>query len=407
MKNNLWIILVSVVVTLSSCITAAQFNNADDDVYYSPKTSTRKEPVMIPEVDVDEIIRQHPPQYGNPTNRLDDEVYTNPMAAVYYPAYKSYQDTLNFQNARVSAYVDPSQATQSESQEAEYLRQMYSGKQSNWNVGVGLSWWGPTFSVGYSSNPYYNNYYDPYYGYGGYGYNSYGYNGYGYGYNSYYNPYYYGWGYGGWYTPWYGYGCGGYYPWYGYGCNDNHGNSSNSGNQPISHPRPGVGSNTPPVNAGRGNVSPDNTPANSSAIGTNGRYAAPALPGRTTQPMEGTAQPTGRSNNFNYTPSTPQQNLQNVNGRQVYTRPVPVDRPAPENSGVSLPASGRASGSGRNSGSERPMSGTTQPNYNSGNQHYSMPSNGGGRSSVGGSGGGRSSSGGGGSSSGGGGGRRR
>lgn len=362
MKNNLWIILISVVITLSSCITAAQFNNAEDDVYYSPKANNIKQPVMIPEVDIDEIIRQNPPNYGEPTNRLDDESYTNPMAAIYSPTYRSYPEDTTYQNPRVSAYVDPSLATESENIEADNLRRMYSDPSTsgNWNAGIGLSWLGPTFSVGYSNYPYGYYGYDPYYSYG---YPYYGY-GYGYGYNPYYNPYY---GYG-WCSPWYGYGYGGYCPPPVYGKPD-HGNS----NTGISRRRPVIGSYTPPANTGR------STPAtNTSQTQTNGQYTAPALPGRSNQPVQqNNTQQNGRAYTPTYTPTTPQQTLENVNGRRIYRRPAETTQPATQSS-PNTPAYNNSGSSNnrRSSGNtttNRRSSGST---YNAPTQTYSVPNSG-------------------------------
>lgn len=336
MKNNLWIILISVVITLSSCITAAQFNNAEDDVYYSPKTSNRKEPVMIPEVDIDEIIRQNPPKYGEPTNRLDEEYDTNPMAAMYYPAYRNYQaDTTYLQNPRVSTYIDPSLASEKETQEAEYLRHMYGDNSSYWDAGMSMALWRTMFAIGYSSynNSYYNNcnpYYYPY------GYSSYGY-------NNYCNPYYYG----------------GYYYQPSHN-NPDHGNSNT--NTSISRPRPTVGRSTPPPNTSGGrNIE------GSSESSTNGKYVAPALPGRANQPSQ------GRANTTNYTPAAPQQSLENVNGRQVYSRPVEPVRPEPKPAQNNpTPASSTRKGRSNGGSAERSNS---SPTYNAPSQNVSTPSN--------------------------------
>jgi hypothetical protein len=422
MKNNLWILLISVVTTLSSCITAAQFNNAEDDVYYSPKASNQKAPVMIPEVDVDEIIKQHPPQYGEPTNQLNQYDNTNPAAAQYYPAYRAYRDSVDEQNQRYSAsYIDPDLSSESETQEAERLRRMYGGNNSgNWNVGLGWSWWGPTLSVGYGNynNGFYgyngwntgyygyNNFYSPYYGYG-YG------NGCGFGYNGFYNPYYsgygYGYGYNNWCSPWYG---GGYYnPWcgggyynnnygygnYGYGNNGYHNDNggNNSGNQPISRPRQAVGGNTPPATG--------DTRSGTNSGTRSGMYVAPAQPNQEAQPAQGTRQNATRSNST-YTPSAPQQQLENVNGRQVYTRPA-TPPPAQQNTSTTptyqSPTRSQNTRSTGNSGTTNP---NTQPTYSRPNT-TTTPSNG--TRSSGGSSGTRSGGGGssGGSSSGGG--RRR
>lgn len=404
MKNSLWIILILVVAGLSSCITAAQFNNAEDDVYYSPKASNKKQPVMIPEVDVDEIIRKNPPQYGTPTNRIDDDQTTNPLAAQYYPLYKAYQDSLNVQNARTSSYyVDPEQATPSETQEAERLRRMYSGNSSNWNVGVGLNWWGPTFSIGYGN--YNNGWNNGYYGYNGF----YGYDGYC-GYNGYYAPFagpYYGWGYGGYYnscfTPYYGWG------YNNYGCGNGYWGGShpdyrntNTGNQSISHSRQSVGNTTPPANSNGGRSS-----VNTNTNAGSGQYVAPATgQSHTEQPPQPAVQSTGRSGVSGYTPASNAQTLENVNGRQVYRRPAEVQQQAPQNTTPSQ--GGNQSGGRSSSRSAAPSQGSVQPsgsNNNAASPSFSAPSNGG--RSSGGSGGGRGSSGGSGGSSSGGGGRRR
>lgn len=329
MKNILWIFSVSVVFTLSSCISTAQFNNAEDDVYYSPKASNRKQPVMIPEVNVDEIIKKNPPQYGQPTNRVDD-VTPNPNAAEGYRAYKAQQDSLYQQDPTLSGYYVNPNLPNSESDEVArrnnrwFKRSYYS--RNRWNYGLGWnSLYGPGISLGYS-NFGYNNYYGNNWGcnYGYYPYNSWGYSpyyynnwnsyygcnpgfGFGYGYgNPFYNNYYGGYpGYG------YGYGYGNYYaPGYYYD-NYNNSGSGNAGNQPISKPRPGVGGSTPPNNGGQN--------------GGGRGYVAP--PQATDQPQPGTNPGNGRTNTpTNMAPATGQ-TLENVNGRPVYTRPQETPQP--------------------------------------------------------------------------------
>jgi hypothetical protein len=413
MKNSLFIIFILGVMSISSCITTAQFNNAEDDVYYSPKASNKKQPVIIPEVDVDEIIKKNPPQYGQPTNSIE-EVTPNPNAAAGYGAYRMQQDTLYAQNPRLSAYyIDPNIGNSAETEEADRLRKMYSNNYSNWNVGIGLGWWGPMFSIGYGNynNGYYGyngcnnwgygNYYSPYnYGYG------YGYGGYC-GYNNFYNPWYGGYGYN---SPWYGGGY--YYPGYWnngyYYDNNNGGNNSNSGNQSISRPRQAVGNTTPPANADNGGRSSvGSTSTNSSG----GRYTAPQtnINNTGTETMQPNTNGGRATSNSNYKPATQGQTLETVNGRQVYTRPAQTQQQTQQNNNNQAPTQSNQSRGGgranRSSNQTNTNTNTPQQTYTP-SPTYSAPSNGGGRSSSGG--GGRSSGGGSSSgSSGGGGGRRR
>jgi hypothetical protein len=401
--NKLWIIVGFTVITLSSCITSAQYNNAEDDVYYSPKAGNKKNPVMIPDVDVDEIMKKNPAQYGTPTNRLDDGT-TNPRAAEGYPAYRAQQDTLYQQNPELSGYyVDPSLMTSEQEEQARRLRRINGGynnyNSSYWNSGVGFNSWGSGLSLGLGYSNYYGGYgYGNYgYGYGGYGnsyYSPWGYNswgcgsGFGIGWNSgygwggsswcnpFYSPYY---GYGGFYNnPWYG--GGGYYNPYYYGGNNwNNGNSGNNGgdggtaSHPIERPRPSVGSNNPPAqNDGSGNTNPGMT-----------RSTIETTPSAPVQPKT-------------YNPAPGAARLDNINGRPVYTAPAPSrSRPDAGNT-YSTPAPSSPQPQRSFGGQSQQNNNQPAPSYSNPSPPMHQPSGGGGGRSVGGGGGGSRSSGGGG-----------
>lgn len=329
MKNILWIFSVSVVFTLSSCISTAQFNNAEDDVYYSPKASNRKQPVMIPEVNVDEIIKKNPPQYGQPTNRVDD-VTPNPNAAEGYLAYRAQQDTLYQQNPRISGYyIDPN-LPNSETDEAErrnnrwFRRSYMQNNWDNWNYGLGWnSFYGPGISIGYNTFGFNNFGYNNLWGNNIWG-NNWGFN-YGYPYNSWgCSPFYNNWNaYCGW-NPGFGFGNPYFnnfwgYPGYGgfnnpiYYYDNNNTGRGNAGNQPISKPRPNMGGTTPPTN---------NDGQNSGGRG----YVAPQQ--SIDQPQPGANPNNGRAGSpANNLPAN-EQRLENVNGRAVYTRPAGTTQPA-------------------------------------------------------------------------------
>jgi hypothetical protein len=385
MKNILGIFSASVIFTLSSCISTAQFNNAEDDVYYSPKASNRKQPVMIPEVNVDSIIRKNPPQYGQPTNRVDD-VTPNPNAAAGYRAYRAQQDSLYQKDPTLSGYyVNPnlpnSETDESARRNNRWFRRSYVNG-NRWDYGLGWnSLYGPGLSIGYGFNNNWGNnwgfnYGSPFHSWGyspffnnwnsGFGWNAgFGWNsGFGCG-NPFFNNY---WGY-----P--GYGYGGYFPpTYYYPDNNSAGNggSGNTGNQPISRPRPTVGGTTPPDNSGQYNG------------GRN--YQAPQQSNE--QPQPGANPNNGRA----YTPTNGQQRLENVNGRVIYTRPQevapPVQTQTPSNS-----APGYQQGTYNNTNQATPA--MQRPAYNDSRGSYSAPPmntgggvSGGGRSGGGSSGGG-------------------
>lgn len=382
MKNILGILSASLVFTLSSCISTAQFNNAEDDVYYSPRANNRKQPVMVPEVNVDEIIKKNPPQYGQPTNRVDD-VTPNPNAAEGYRAYRAQQDSLYKKDPTLSGYYVNPNLPNSETDEItrrnnnRWFRRSFNGSRwNNWNYGLGWnSWYGPGFSVGYN-NWGFDNFWGNNWGWNtGYPFNSWGcspfYNnwnsGFGF-YNPYFNNY--------WGNPWYGYGYGGYPHYYD---NTNSG-SGNTGNQPISRPRPSVGSSAPPVDI----LNQPNTSGgrNYQAYPQNSSNAVnPAIPANS-----------GRS----YTPTNGEQRLENVNGRIIYTRPQEVAPPVQTTNPDPNPGYRPAPDNNYN----QPSQGSRSPSYNDSRGSYappvSAPSNyGGGRGSVPAGGGGRSSGGGG------------
>jgi len=419
--NKLWLVVGFTVAMLSSCITAAQYNNAEDDVYYSPKASNRKAPVMIPDVDVDEIIKKNPPQYGEPSNRIDD-VTTNPYAAIGYPAYKAEQDSLYKLHPELSGYyVNPNLPNSQTDEQARRLRRISSG--SNWYGYNSYNSWGwPSLSVGYGWGNYgrygYGYNYNPWYSgwnigwnsnYGwnlgwnsgwGCGYNNWGYPYYGYGYGcypySYYNNYwpYYGYGYGYYNNPYYW----GYPYYYGSGSSSSGGSDNNS--NPMERPRPSVGSNNPPA-TGTGMASQNGNmvrSATSSGIGTGlpatneNPYMNRTLPANSGTGTQPAASP--------YTPPPGSARLDNINGRQVYTPPAPPVQQQPSQpsyGGMQPPSSQPAmQPSQRDVGGQQQYSQPSQPMFSNPSPMPSSPPSGGG-------GGGRSVGGGGGSHGGGGG----
>ncbi len=101
-KLNIFSALVFGAITLVSCNTPqGVLNRFEDDVYHSLKASGNK-PVYVPEVDVNELIKNNPPQYGN-ENQIEQEYqsnpdndgkdYTNPNAADGYQRYKASQES--------------------------------------------------------------------------------------------------------------------------------------------------------------------------------------------------------------------------------------------------------------------------------------------------------------------------
>lgn len=235
-KLNIFSTLIIGAITLVSC-NAPQgvLNRFEDDVYYSRKAAGGK-PVYVPEVDVNEIIKNNPPQYGNgnqiqedyqPSPNNDGRDYTNPNAAEGYKRYKEAQQREN-EEAAVNndefLSTVPYAGYEEEASEASLLRRQYAGNYGGyytrpgrfnrwgqprlsvgWNTftgwGIGMGWnsgWNNGWNTGYGFGwPHYNNFYDPFWG--GNNWCS--------PYNNFYNP----WGFNSWgYNPW------GYNPWGGY-----------------------------------------------------------------------------------------------------------------------------------------------------------------------------------------------
>ncbi|MES2691619.1 MAG: hypothetical protein V4658_14525 [Bacteroidota bacterium] len=264
-KLNIIPILFVTLVALSSCATTSNsaFGQAEDDVYFSKKESHKKA-VYVPEVDVKEIIKQNPPQYGNPDQ--DRQYNDNGSSNFNYDEYKARQNsqssTGQYEPEQQEQFLStvPYAGQEEEAAEASRLRQQYYGNYNTYNT--------------YNSSPYNN---DPYYN--GYGYNNYGYNSWGYpsttiglGWNSWggmglglgfgwstgwgyswphYNPYWGGvygcnnWGYNNWCSPYYG---NGWNNWYGngyYGNNWGYNGYSERATPRAQRPRQSAGSNMP------------------------------------------------------------------------------------------------------------------------------------------------------------------
>lgn len=241
-KLNIIPVLFAGVLAFASCGTTSNsaFGQAEDDVYFSKKESHKKA-VYVPEVDVKEIIKDNPPQYGEPEPRRYND---NGSSNFNYDEYKARQEQ-NTQSSTQQYDYEPSQeqflttvpyaGQEEEAAEASRLRQQYYGNYNTYN----------TYNT-YNSDPYYNGL-----GYNGYGYNNWGYPGttvglgwnswggwgigvgvgMGWGWNSgwgygwpHYNPYWGGaygynpWGWNSWYSPYYN-NCGWGYGncWYGNG----------------------------------------------------------------------------------------------------------------------------------------------------------------------------------------------
>lgn len=252
-KLNIFSALIIGAITMTSC-NAPQgvLNRFEDDVYFSRKAAGGK-PVYVPEVDVNEIIKNNPPQYGN-GNQLEEDVqpnqyndgrdYTNPNAAEGYKRYKEAQQRENEEAAvNNDGFLStvPYAGYEEEASEASLLRRQYAGNYGGyfarpgrfnrwgrpglnigWNTftgwGVGFGWnngwnkgwnsgWNTGWNTGYGFGwPHYNNFYDPFWG------NSYWCSPY----NNFYNPWGFNtWGYNPWvYNPWGGYY--GYNNWFGW-----------------------------------------------------------------------------------------------------------------------------------------------------------------------------------------------
>lgn len=289
-------------VIFSSCNVFYHMPNAADDVYYSRKANSAK-PVLTPKVDVDSIIKAHPPQYGTPMNRItDDNSTANPLAEKYYPQYKAYWDSVYRAQPWLSGYyvntTPPPFDEREAAREARRARREQFWSNSNWGFGIGVSpYWGWNTGIGW-------------------GWNNWGWNrNRWWGWNTWYSPY---WGWGspwpntigwGWYDPWWGWGPGWYYdPWWGWGPGWWYvppANNNNSDNNTPSQPRPRQQNN-----AGGSSFNP------STANGGNMRTIPPI------NSMDAPATPQNEQMNVRpISPNTPR--LVDVNGRQIYVPATP------------------------------------------------------------------------------------
>lgn len=269
-KINMLLMLPISLIMLASCGTSQHvLNQVEDDVYYSRKQSTPKE-VYVPEVDVNEIMKNNPPQYGN-GKPIEEPVYTpnysgydntNPNAAAGYQAYQNkYNAPQQPDNSNNAVTTTPPPANYDYNGNSSYYQNGYSNTNNysgfynnynqgfyssnyygyapnyGWNTysGIRIGWgsrWGRRSRLGWRTS----YFYDPF--------------GYSYGYTPYCSPYtsYYG----GYYNPW-----GGYYGWnygypnyyygsgyYGGGNNYHHGNESKS-NPRVQAPRHDAGTSIP------------------------------------------------------------------------------------------------------------------------------------------------------------------
>jgi hypothetical protein len=315
-KLNIIPLLLSGFIALTSCSTAkGPFGQVDDDVYFSRKQSHTKD-VYVPEVDVQEIIKDNPPQYGTdaPTQRYND--YNNGGNSNFnYDEYKAQQGQTqqdNWQDNNTFLNTVPYVGQEEEAAEASRLRMQYSGNYNTYNTYNYYNDPGYAYN-GYGYNNYYNNWYTPtvnvgfssWGGWGvglgwgwssGWGYGWPHYNPYWGGYYGYYNP----WAWNSWYSPWPYYGnCWGgnncYGPYGGYGYYPGYWGYNKYSDRAASHtvrPRQSAGSSLP-----RGeNIQPR-------GAGMTGQ--APSTPN------------TGRA-----MPRNPQQGqLINRDGQQIYVAP--------------------------------------------------------------------------------------
>jgi hypothetical protein len=392
--NRIISILPALLLIIASCGTGKQFGNTDDDVYYSRKQRGNKA-VIIRDVDVDSLIRKHPPQYGDPRPTNSIEETANPNASIGYPEYKAKQDSLYKLYPHLSGFYDPNpsppfderEAAREARRENRRLRRLYganNGLWNNWNIGLGWNnWggWGPSWSIGLNNGWGWNNWNN------GWGWNNWNN---GWGWNNWNN----GWG-------WNNWGCNAWYdPWWGgWGWNRPiiiyRDGESTASTPALGRPRPSMGSSTPPSNPGMNTMNPAGTDAARSigqpqATGAarleniNGRivYIPPAN-------QVATAPPAYKS----YQPSVQQQQA-TQQGYEQY-RPSPPANPQRDNLEQVAPQDNRYLPN--NGNYLAPSNGTLPPTYNppSTPRYSAPPANSGGRN-IGGDGGGRSIGGGGG-----------
>ncbi len=91
--NHLLTLLLCSTLVASCGVSHNVLNEVEDDVYFSKKQQSKGKDVYVPEVDVTEIMKNNPPQYGN--GKPDQTPYeaptsyqgtdnTNPNAAAGY-----------------------------------------------------------------------------------------------------------------------------------------------------------------------------------------------------------------------------------------------------------------------------------------------------------------------------------
>ncbi|MBW7845890.1 MAG: hypothetical protein H3C45_09660 [Bacteroidia bacterium] len=179
--NKLFIVLIGGILITSCNTKHAVLNQVEDDVYFSKKQNTTKD-VYVPEVDVNEIMRKNPPQYGN-ENKNDylDNSQINPNAEEGYRRYleknaktqeQENSNTIittpqqNYSNHNNTDYDYPHYTNNYyfNSDYSPYYRNnyyptnnLYVGWNSFTGIGFGLSFGYPYYSR------YYSRFYQPYY----------------------------------------------------------------------------------------------------------------------------------------------------------------------------------------------------------------------------------------------------
>jgi hypothetical protein len=238
-KLNILPALIISMIMLASCGTTANgpFSQVEDDVYFSRKNSEKKD-VYVPEVDVQEIIKANPPQYGNDAPVYYDNNSGN--SDFNYDEYKARQNQNDYSATSSESFLNtvPYIGEENEAADASLLRQQYAGNYttnnyyinsspysnwgynnwgypsrsfgvgynswSGWNVGFGYGWntgWNTGWGYGWPHyNPYYGGYYNGIWGHNPWGYNAWAWNGW-YGPSIYHRPYYGYHGYHHWHNP--------------------------------------------------------------------------------------------------------------------------------------------------------------------------------------------------------------
>lgn len=333
--NKLLTVLIGSLLMASCGVSQNVLNQVEDDVYFSKKQQANGKDVYVPEVDVNEIMKNNPPQYGNgKPNETPTEIpqsyqgydNTNPNAAAGYQKYlESQQGSNNYQtssNNNNGGNILTSPQPQY-NQNQYYDNQLYGNNpyvnSYNWNTGNYSPFWGssyytPSFNMGWNTysgvgfgwsfgRRYRNNrfwfYNDPFYSWNGY--------------NNFCNPYFNNyWGYSPYngFNPYWGnpYAWGGYYGWnnwnpyYYYPSTGNHSDNSNSTPR-VQTPRNDAGSSMPRT----GNI------AQQPNTGTSGQTPVTPLPSGQRAAM----------------PRTNQGQLVNQNGQQIYVAPEQYRQTAP------------------------------------------------------------------------------